>query len=135
MMDDSHEPRRAGAPGRAAEPGRALRASIEHELGPDRLSAGGDEPPAISDHTLLQRIGGGAYGDVWLARNALGSLRAVKIVYRAFYDDERPYQREFNGILKYEPVSRSHPGLMQVLHVGRSDSAGFFYYVMELADS
>ncbi len=133
-MHHSHDPGRTGAPGRAAEPGRALRASIEHELGRDRGRTAGNEPPAISDHTLLQRIGGGSYGDVWLARNALGSLRAVKIVYRAFYDDERPYRREFNGILKYEPVSRTHPCLMQVLHVGRNDSAGFFYYVMELAD-
>jgi len=127
-MHDDHEPERTGAPG------RALRATIERELGQNRVSTARNEPPAISDHTLLQRIGGGAYGDVWLARTALGSLRAVKIVYRACYDDERPYQREFNGILKYEPVSRTHPGLMQVLHVGRDDSGGFFYYVIELAD-
>jgi len=28
-------------------------------------------PPAIPDHELLRRIGGGSYGEVWLARNKL----------------------------------------------------------------
>jgi len=91
-------------------------------------------PPTIPDHVLLHRIGSGAYGEVWLARNALGTSRAVKIVYRARFEDDRPYEREFHGILKYEPISRTHEGLVQVLHVGRNDEAGCFYYVMELAD-
>ncbi len=92
-------------------------------------------PPVIPDHVLLQRIGTGAYGEVWRARNALGTMRAVKVVYRSRFKDDRPYEREFHGILKYEPVSRSHEGLVQVLHVGRNDTAGCFYYVMELADA
>ncbi|MBE7503379.1 MAG: hypothetical protein HS113_24440 [Verrucomicrobiales bacterium] len=33
----------------------------------------------------------------------------------------------------YEPISRTHPNLVGVLHVG-GDEAGF-YYVMELADA
>ena len=69
-----------------------------------------------------------------MARSALGTWRAVKIVYRARFKDDRPYEREFGGILKYEPVSRTHEGLVQVLHAGRNDEAGCFYYVMELAD-
>jgi WD40 repeat protein len=93
------------------------------------------EPPSIPDHTLLRCIGEGAHGEVWLARNALGTLRAVKIVYRAWFTEDRPYDREFEGILKYEPISRTHENLVQVLHVGRNDTAGCFYYVMELADA
>ena len=27
-------------------------------------------------------IGGGSYGDVWLARNVVGTWRAVKVVFR-----------------------------------------------------
>jgi WD40 repeat protein len=91
-------------------------------------------PPPIPDHKLLHQIGSGAYGDVWLARSALGTLRAVKVVYRVRFKEDRPYEREFHGILKYEPISRTHEGLVQVLHVGRNDEAGCFYYVMELAD-
>lgn len=83
---------------------------------------------------MLHQIGSGAYGDVWLAESALGTWRAVKIVYRDCFKEDRPYEREFSGILKYEPVSRTHEGLVQVLHVGRNDSARCFYYVMELAD-
>jgi serine/threonine protein kinase len=90
--------------------------------------------PSIADLVLLQRIGGGAYGEVWLGRTALGTLRAVKIVRRAEFDDDRPYQREFEGIRKFEPISRSHEGFLDLLHVGRNDAEGYFYYVMELAD-
>src|SRR6185369_6946180 len=42
--------------------------------------------------------------------------------------------REFAGIQRFEPVSRSSSGLVHVLHVGRNDAEGYFYYVMELAD-
>src|SRR5262245_29621271 len=91
-------------------------------------------PPTIPDHTLLRRIGKGSYGEVWLARNVMGTFRAVKVVYRRAFDSDRPYEREFAGIRRFEPVSRSHPSQLNVLHVGRDDVAGHFYYVMELAD-
>ena len=64
---------------------------------------------------------------------ALGTWRAVKVIRRADFDDDRPFRREFEGIRHYEPISRGHPNLVAVLHVG-GDEAGF-YYVMELADS
>src|SRR5215472_16176314 len=36
--------------------------------------------PAVPDYELLQPIGGGAYGEVWLARSkATGAVRAAKI--------------------------------------------------------
>ena len=105
--------------------------SAEHTIGE---GAGSSSPPKIPDHQLLRCIGIGAYGQVWLARNALGAFRAVKLVYRSNFEDQRPYEREFQGIEKFEPISRSHDGLVDILQVGRNDSAGYFYYVMELAD-
>jgi eukaryotic-like serine/threonine-protein kinase len=69
-----------------------------------------------------------------LARNALGTYRAVKIVQEQSFKHQRPFEREFNGILKFEPVSRLHDGLVDILQVGRNESAGYFYCVMELAD-
>lgn len=83
---------------------------------------------------MLQRVGRGAYGEVWLARSALGTLRAVKVVRREDFSDARPFEREFRGIQKFEPVSRSHPGLIDILQVGSNEAEGCFYYVMELAD-
>src|SRR3954471_15941018 len=90
--------------------------------------------PEIPDHTLLRPIGRGAYGEVWLARNVMGALRAVKVIWGGQFESGRPYDREFAGIQRYEPVSRSSGGLVHVLHVGRNDPEGYFFYVMELAD-
>ena len=90
--------------------------------------------PEIPEHELLCPIASGAYGQVWLARNRLGVYRAVKIVHRASFDHDRPFEREFAGIKAFEPISRSHEGLVDLLQVGRDDDAGYFYYVMELAE-
>ena len=46
----------------------------------------------------------------------------------------RSFEREFDGVLKFEPVSRLHDGLVDILQVGCNDAAGYFYYVMEICD-
>ena len=91
-------------------------------------------PPQVPDYDLLSCIGNGAYGEVWLAKNVMGTYRAIKIVYRSTFKDDGPFEREFNGIRRFETVSGTHPGLLNVLHVGRNDAAGYFYYAMEVAD-
>ena len=71
-----------------------------------------------------------------MARSVTDTLRAVKVVYRDDFDDEKTFEREFEGILKYEPLASGHPGLVDVLHVGRGRNGEeqFYYYVMELGD-
>jgi len=91
-------------------------------------------PPAIPHHEVVRPIGRGSYGEIWLARSLTGAWRAVKIVERRRFDDQRSFDREFEGMASFEPVSREHEGFVDILHVGRSDDGGFFYYVMELAD-
>lgn len=91
--------------------------------------------PEIPDHEILRSIGMGAYGEVWLARSVTGAYRAVKVVWREDFDDERSFVREFEGVLNYEPIARGIPGLVHILHVGRHDGdSPCFFYVMELAD-
>lgn len=92
------------------------------------------EAPEIPDHEIIRRIGKGSYGEVWLGRSVTGALRAVKVVSRAWFELDRTFEREFEGIKSFEKVSLKHPGLVNILHVGRNDKEGFYYYVMELAD-
>ena len=92
------------------------------------------QAPQIPDHTLVRCIGRGSYGEVWLGQSVIGTYRAVKIVQRKTFNDDRPYLREFEGIQRFEPVSRTHAGFVAILHVGRNEPAGYFYYVMEVAD-
>jgi CHASE2 domain-containing sensor protein len=88
----------------------------------------------IPDHTMLRCVGRGAYGEVWLARDAIGGFHAVKIVYRKNFPRPEPFEREFQGMRRFAPLSRLHPGLVHILHVGRNDLRGCFSYIMEAAD-
>ena len=102
---------------------------------PQRPAAAIVDMPEAPDYKLFNPpFGEGAYGKVWLARNATGQWRALKAVYLANFDQNAdPFEREFNGIKKYQPVSDKHPGLLRVEFVSEKQS-GYFYYVMELGD-
>ena len=92
--------------------------------------------PKIPGYELFHPpFGSGAYGQVWLARNRRGQWRAVKVIYLAKFDQNTdPYEREFNGISRYQPISSRHPGLLRVDFVSEKQP-GYFYYAMELGDS
>jgi len=90
------------------------------------------QPVEIPDHELVRLIAEGAYGEVWLARSVMGQYRAVKIVRRDRFGSDRPFEREFSGIERFEPISRTHESQLDILHIGRHE--GYFYTVMEVAD-
>ena len=91
-------------------------------------------PPEVPGYVLLRSVGNGSYGEVWLAKNMLGTFRAVKVIYRSTFSNQRPFDREFDGLRCFEPISQKHPGWVSILHVGKSEAGDFFYYVMEAAD-
>jgi hypothetical protein len=92
------------------------------------------EVPNIPNHEMVRVIGRGSYGEIWLARSLTGTWRAVKIVDRRTFESDKAFQREFEGMSKFEPISRGDAGFVDILHVGREEGGHFFYYVMELAD-
>jgi CHASE2 domain-containing sensor protein len=86
-------------------------------------------------YELIRPFGEGAYGKVWLARTKAGQWRALKVISRArFEDNPAPYEREYDGLKKYQPISDKHPGLLRVDFVSEKLD-DYFYYVMELGDS
>ena len=67
-----------------------------------------------------------------LLRGSLGQRRlsgATRLI-----EDERPFRREFEGLQRFERISREHPSQLALFHIGRNDAEGYFYYIMELAD-
>lgn len=99
-------------------------------------SATVETPPETPGYELIHPpFGEGAYGKVWLARSKAGQWRALKAVYLAkFNNNSGPYEREYEGIRKYMPLSDKHPGLLHVDFVSQKGDE-YFYYVMELGDS
>lgn len=91
--------------------------------------------PVVPDYTLLQRVGRGSYGEVWRGSSATGVMRAIKVVWRDRFENDRPFQREFEGIQRFERLSRLHSSQLALFHVGLNANADYFYYVMELADN
>ena len=103
-----------------------------------------DLPPAPEDllpdapefEIFRPHIGKGAFGKVWVVRNAIGQWQALKAVYAAnFGGNIGPYEAEFKGLKRYKPVSEKHPGLLRIDMISRMKEEGYFYYVMELGDA
>lgn len=94
------------------------------------------ELPDAPDYELFDPpFGEGAYGKVWVVKNAIGQWQALKVVYLSkFGNNADPFDREFSGISRYKPISDKHPGLLRVDFVTRKRE-GYFYYVMELGDA
>jgi CHASE2 domain-containing sensor protein len=94
------------------------------------------ELPDTPDYELFDPpFGEGAYGKVWVVRNAVQQWQALKVIYLSKFDNNTdPFDREFNGISRYKPISDKHPGLLRVDFVTRKRE-GYFYYVMELGDA
>lgn len=90
---------------------------------------------SIPNYDLLSRIGSSDHGEVWLARHqVLRTFRAVKIVRPQTAEAARHLEKEIAGVRCFEPVSREHEGLMDLLEVGELPDHSGFWYAMELAD-
>jgi serine/threonine protein kinase len=84
------------------------------------------DAPAVPGYTLLQKIGEGGFGDVWIARNQLdGSPCAVKVL-------TRHIAAEVGSLQAYQSRGAEHTHLITIRHAGVAQ--GVYHYVMPLAD-
>lgn len=88
------------------------------------------EAPTVPEYSLLEIIGKGGYGTVWLAQDRLGAKCAVKILEKD--KKHHPGEKEIGGLRLMSISEISHLNLISVKHVG--ESKDFWYYVMELVD-
>ena len=79
---------------------------------------------------LLDYIGRGGCGDVFLAENRDGERRALKVFYPDG-DDRRAFDLEYNGMDISRQMS-THPNVLPIESVGRTEHC--IYYTMLLAD-
>ena len=70
----------------------------------------------ICNCTLLQKCGEGAYGEVWLARDAIGANVALKII----KNGGRYSERELAGLKNYKDCN--HPNLLKIRYVEITDA-------------
>lgn len=84
--------------------------------------------PHVPDFTLVHRLLREGGGEVWLGRSLTGVYRAVRVLPRGPIADA-----EIAGIRLFQRVARRHPNLVEVLHVGQTDTHE--YAVTGLADS
>ncbi len=80
----------------------------------------------ICDCTLICRCGAGAYGEVWLADDEVGTRVAVKIV----PNGGRYSEREIRGLRNYRDID--HPNLLRIRHIGITPE--FLCCAMDAAD-
>ena len=80
----------------------------------------------ICNCTLLQKCGEGAYGEVWLAMDAIGANVALKII----KNGGRYSERELAGLKNYKDCN--HPNLLKIRYVEISDEQ--IICIMDAAD-
>ncbi len=85
----------------------------------------------FAGYTILNFCGSGAYGEVYLAEDITHKVVALKLIPISYGSEV--WRMELIGLRHYRQAVEEHKSLIEVLHVGESDS--YFYYTMEAADN
>lgn len=95
---------------------------------------GGEVPHLVSEkigeYKLIGMIGKGNFGEVFLAEDAAGVCKALKI-FQPQNEDRRSFDLEYDGLFLARRLKNEH--LVPVEFVGRTEYC--IYYTMPLADS
>jgi serine/threonine protein kinase/Tfp pilus assembly protein PilF len=93
----------------------------------DSQAAAGDK---IGSYVIVRSLGTGGMGEVYLAKDKLGRMVALKLLNRRFQEDQ-------SGIARFQQEAQSllalnHPNIVTVYDIGREDSV--YYIASELVE-
>ncbi len=108
------------------------RAAITQFPGNDRTSVPGDKPPALANFRLIEEIGRGGMGVVWLAEQDEPVKRRVAIKLIKADLNSKDVLARFDAE-KQALGMMDHPNIARVLDAGTTDE-GRPYFVMELVE-
>jgi serine/threonine-protein kinase len=92
----------------------------------------GNKGRVIDDYELVERLGAGAVGEVWKARDIkLDRVVALKLLPRSLCDSEEP-RRRFIHEGRAAAAIPEHPGIASVYRAGEAD--GQLFLAMEYVD-
>lgn len=80
---------------------------------------------------IVERLGAGAMGAVYIAETTDGGEVALKVVLDGIADDLRAAQRFFREVKSLNKLE--HPNIVQLIDFGRDESLHLSYLAMELA--
>lgn len=100
--------------------------------GNDKTSVPGDKPPVLADFRLIERIGRGGMGVVWLAEQDKPVKRRVALKLIRSELPSKEVMARFNAE-KQALAMMDHPNIARVLDAGTTGD-GRPYFVMELVD-
>ena len=84
----------------------------------------------LTDFTFLLYCGRGQFGSVWLVKDLLEQIVALKLIPKKAF---RYLEAEKDGLIAYRNKIKNFDHLVQIYHVGQTED--FFYYTMEAAYS
>src|SRR5688572_5601931 len=91
-------------------------------------------PPRVPHHALLRQIEHDRRAEVWLACHADGEFRAVTVVRRNHFQDDKSFDQEWRDVVKHQALSATHDAWVSLLSCDRNVEQGYFYYVAQLGD-
>ena len=91
-------------------------------------------PDSIKDYKPVKFIGEGGFGKVFLVKDNLDELHALKVLNLKDFSTKELYEKEFHALRTWREMAKNNAGLVSISHIGNDPDEEFYYYLMKSAD-